>query len=267
MKAMRKIVPALAMLLVSLVVMSSASFAWFTMSRQVTAQGMNVTVTAPNNLMIKEAGADDNTYAEITKITVSGISLFPASTVNGNDIFFVKDGEAVDTNTGELFGADDPNGHKQTKLEKATTAASDGAPGAYYDFKYKIKSDGGQNVNVVVKSIKITDNGVGTDHSTKPVRIAVICDGSAVLYNAGNGTNHTANNAVSAINGEGYPTISSVTYVTPATNSSDTHYVAQLDVSNPEKEITIRVWYEGEDTECTIKDAAKADFGIEVVLA
>lgn len=53
MKTMRKLVPAIAMLLVSLVVMSSASFAWFSMNRTVTATGMDVTATVPAQLLIK----------------------------------------------------------------------------------------------------------------------------------------------------------------------------------------------------------------------
>ena len=46
MKKTRKLIPAIAMLLVSLIVMSSASFAWFSMNKQVSATGMQITANS-----------------------------------------------------------------------------------------------------------------------------------------------------------------------------------------------------------------------------
>ncbi|MDD6094214.1 MAG: hypothetical protein PUC29_00505, partial [Clostridia bacterium] len=175
MKATRKLIPALAMLLVSAIVMSSASFAWFTMSRQVTAQGMNVTVTAPNNLLIKATGTEE-AFAEISKITGENILLVPASTNTGakDDIYVVDDGQALDATDGSLFMTD-PDG-KQTLLKKATLAVGNATPesavsGGYYDFKYTLKTEGSTAVNVVVKSIAITNKNTGK--SIEPVRVAV----------------------------------------------------------------------------------------------
>jgi hypothetical protein len=39
---MKKLIPALALLIISAVVMSTASYAWFSMNTQVTATGMQV---------------------------------------------------------------------------------------------------------------------------------------------------------------------------------------------------------------------------------
>lgn len=52
MKKMRKLVPAFAMLMVAAIMMSTASFAWFTMNDQVTATGMQVQAKASGNLLI-----------------------------------------------------------------------------------------------------------------------------------------------------------------------------------------------------------------------
>ena len=61
MKKMRKIIPALAMLLVSAIMMSTASFAWFTMNEAVTATGMNIQAQAGGSLVIKkDAGLTAN---------------------------------------------------------------------------------------------------------------------------------------------------------------------------------------------------------------
>ena len=53
MKKMRKLVPAFAMLMVAAIMMSTASFAWFTMNEQVTATGMNIQAQASGSLLIK----------------------------------------------------------------------------------------------------------------------------------------------------------------------------------------------------------------------
>lgn len=267
MKAMKKLVPALAMLLVSVVVMSSASYAWFTMSRQVTAQGMNVSVTAPNNLMIKATGAEDSTYAELTQLTASNIVLVPASTTTGKvgQIYSVVPGQAVVPNTGALI----ESGDAKTKLE-AGSAASDGVEGSYYDFKYTIKSDGGQTVKVVVKSITASltvSSPSGT--SAVPVRIAVMKSDETGLYmfNPNGGVHHSAGQAVSGVDGESYPTKAAVTYVTAAADNTDTNFIVTLTAENPTADIIIRVWYEGEDKDCIVSKGAKANFDIEVVLA
>ncbi len=51
-KTTRKLLPALAMLLVSAVMMSTASFAWFSMNTTVTATGMSVSAEAAGSLII-----------------------------------------------------------------------------------------------------------------------------------------------------------------------------------------------------------------------
>ena len=53
MKKMRKLIPAFAMLMVAAIMMTTASFAWFTMSDTVTATGMQVQAKADGTLVIK----------------------------------------------------------------------------------------------------------------------------------------------------------------------------------------------------------------------
>ena len=261
------------MLLVAAVVMSSASYAWFTMSRQVTAQGMNVTVTAPNNLMIKEFNADDSTYAELTELTASNIVLVPASSTSGKatEIFCLQDGQAVKPSDGSLF----TDGTHKTKLKVGEAASynaetSTKKEGAYYDFKYTLKSDGGQEVKVVVSDIVATlKNNPAETLSVKPVRIAVMKDDESGLhiFNPNSGVHHTTGKAVKELDGNGYPTIDTVTYTDKAANSGDTNFIVTLTAQDPTADIIIRVWYEGEDTDCIVAKGANANFDIKVVLA
>ena len=52
MKKMRKLIPAFAMLMVAAIMMSTASYAWFSMSTTATAKGMQVKATASSSLII-----------------------------------------------------------------------------------------------------------------------------------------------------------------------------------------------------------------------
>lgn len=84
---MKKLIPALAMLIVSALVMSSASFAWFTMNRTVETNNMNVTVVAPDNLMISADGSIWNTSAKVDLVAkfpgTSLTTIAPASSDDG----------------------------------------------------------------------------------------------------------------------------------------------------------------------------------------
>ena len=85
-KMTRKLIPALAMLLISAVMMSTASFAWFTMNTEVTATGITVTAVAPKSLWImEEAGGDQKTTIalanENTNAATSG-KFAPATVVD-----------------------------------------------------------------------------------------------------------------------------------------------------------------------------------------
>ena len=52
MKKMRRLIPAVAMLMVAAVMLSTASFAWFTMNEQVSATGMQIQAQATGSLII-----------------------------------------------------------------------------------------------------------------------------------------------------------------------------------------------------------------------
>ena len=71
MKATRKLIPAFAMLLIAAVMMSTATFAWFSTNSQVTADGFHITAKADSAFIVIHTDADqvDN---KLTKATVSG---------------------------------------------------------------------------------------------------------------------------------------------------------------------------------------------------
>lgn len=79
MKNTRKLIPALAMLLVSAVMMSTASFAWFSMNTSVSATGMSVTATVPASLYIDtDIGMANQSFAKAA-LNNGATSLLPSS--------------------------------------------------------------------------------------------------------------------------------------------------------------------------------------------
>lgn len=54
---MKKLLPAISLLLISAVLLSTASYAWFSMNTTVTATGMQVTANAPTSLLISTTNA------------------------------------------------------------------------------------------------------------------------------------------------------------------------------------------------------------------
>lgn len=83
MKKMRRMIPALCMLLVSAIMLSTASYAWFTMNEQVTATGMQVQAKATGSLVISKSPLTYNSAAtevDLSHTTVTQLS--PISLVN-----------------------------------------------------------------------------------------------------------------------------------------------------------------------------------------
>ena len=74
MKNTRKLIPAVVMLLVSAVLMSTASFAWFSMNKQVTATGMKVTATTPASLEIATSNSGEWSYGVTLDKQVDGLN-------------------------------------------------------------------------------------------------------------------------------------------------------------------------------------------------
>ena len=91
MKKMRRLIPAIAMLLVSAVMLSTASFAWFTMGTTATAEGMKVTAQAASSLLIIKGVADDaafNDFASANNIVTyseDADTLEPATAYDANN--------------------------------------------------------------------------------------------------------------------------------------------------------------------------------------
>ena len=104
MKATRKLIPAFAMLLIAAVMMSTATFAWFSTNATVTADGMAITAKSDNifiTISNTATNIEQNTAIEATaNPEVSGERL-PAKAVASTDGLTWFTGVGKDANNGE----------------------------------------------------------------------------------------------------------------------------------------------------------------------
>lgn len=113
MKLTRKLIPAFAMLLIAAVMMSTASFAWFSMSTEVKATGMTVTAKAPASLEISDA-VDGTWDYTATPLSATATNLTPITyydiTTEGNDGWYIPTNKnPINANGKATYDLDDDN--------------------------------------------------------------------------------------------------------------------------------------------------------------
>ena len=196
MKKTLKLIPALAMLLVSAILVSTSTYAWFSMNATVTAKGMQVTATAESSLNIKVLAADNNTYGSEATVTMgASLKLKPTSTSDLTKFFKATAANyneyAAIASTVEVVNADPINYTAQSTdqgyfilsdgLGYVTTTATGVAPisagttsGDAYALVagYNIKlTDGAANKGLAIPTIKV---GGLTAALSNSIRVGVI---------------------------------------------------------------------------------------------
>ena len=89
MKLSRRLIPAFAMLLVSAVLMSTASYAWFSMRGEVTATGMQVNAVS-NSIYLEIKGANDQDYGATGNANVNE-ALFPVAHIDWDNVADIEE--------------------------------------------------------------------------------------------------------------------------------------------------------------------------------
>lgn len=237
-KMTRKLIPALAMLLISAVMMSTASFAWFTMNTEVTATGINVTAVAPKSLWI-DAG-DGNKLTTIPLVNqnegASDTGRFePATPVKKTDAAawefasLTNDAAKLVNAKGELGSIPgyDASSDDNAKYWK------DGAANYFYNtFNLHLDGEAGSKAGITVKA-KIEGTGIVSpdDDIWKAIHVAVVAADSTTPLELDmapkSGTGATMNGDYVAFSGN----------------------LTNLTVGEA-KAIHVYVWFEGGDESC-----------------
>ncbi len=157
MKKTRKLIPAIAMLLTSTVMMSTASFAWFSINKTVEVTGMNVTASAQGSLVINSAygsglGMNRNvSFTTSNDVTLSPITYnFTPDTTDDADAktyVYCNNASLVDPNTGLAMSG-------ETLTYAAVTAAS----GYYVDYVVYLSAAGQEIQNATISATLVFDS-------------------------------------------------------------------------------------------------------------
>lgn len=266
---MKKLIPALALLLVSAVMLGTSSFAWFSMNTTVSVTGMEITTKASSNLLISADTTESNFKADTLDQAREGI-LEPVSTINGEDFFYTVDAKAdgsknkalnedpykayaedaatpiIGTNSGKTNYDDDFN----SEYEIGTVTASNIAYG-YIDYTVYLKATTSETSKLLLSQVNLKYNDGNV--TTKAWRVAVFTQSAAtaagltgtdalltILEPSGaayfNGTAVSATNAKAAVNTK----IDDEAIIDSSITSGTTKYY----------KVIVRLWLEGEDTTC-----------------
>lgn len=205
--AKKKLIPAVAMLTTSAVMLSTATYAWFTMNKDAQVTGLEMTATAGGSIEISLGQLDSTglpTVAEGSRtvsapkmdnnswrsvIAVSDYyskinKIKPASSIDASDLYYVDDqsvyagGRAVDDKT--AIAKADANNEvpftvRKTGDDEGIATVDDTNNGYYLDVPVWIRTSK-SSIQTVTCDVIITDNGESIKGSdlTKAVRVAIV---------------------------------------------------------------------------------------------
>lgn len=264
----RSFIAALAMLVVSAIVLTSATFAWFTMGDSVSVDTLQAGVAEASGLQIS---ADGTTW----KSTINSSDILGAATANGSIVPSQTINDRAVSPVSSVGNATFCSGVLQDGQLKITANATSG----YYKFPIWIKYAGSgstyvtlDNTDSTVSVVNAVRNGYtagGTNaanNADKAVRVAISTESSgsiqtgkiwapnttdSTLYYVANTTANfnTEASAKTALNDNAWTDSASGISLTLTGNS-------QAD------KFWVTIWLEGTDSNCTDTTAAGGDFQV-----
>lgn len=263
---MRKLIPAFALLLVSAVLLSTASYAWFSMNTTVTATNMQVKAVAEQGILINEVAAFDSTSwdSEATTNQSTGIQLRATSTANTSAWYVAYSTKSSSSASATATApSEDLTSAGYTALSGATqtvaavagsnaqrdiyyvdggTNGYDDGEGYYVKYTYYLKSSaeaiplsinsGAQNLNIVAPTV--TGNS-GSADLDKSLRVAIVINNKAYIYAPLNSTAGT------------YYVGTAHTATTPLTGNQPTGLTSIPATTANGVPVYVYIWFEGED--------------------
>lgn len=261
----RALISSVAMLLVAIIALGTATFAWFTSSTEAYADGVYVRTTKVSNLVLNsKLDTSWRTHVEYN-VGEDGArkKLTPVSTVNGSDWYYAEAKE------GTSFAAD-----TATKLDKPL-AENKNFNDYYFADQINIKNAGKSDCNDVkitidgklgsygrIAVVPVTEKGGSTIASLEKGKTAwknYIIDTDGKEYKAATGTTlRTLNDQ------DGTYTDTDVEAVTPSTGKE-----IKVGTIKPEevKYFNVYVWFEGQDVQCTNANSGLAIPGVTLTVS
>ena len=264
MKFSRKLVPAIALLLVSLFMITTTTLAWFSMNTAVTATGMQVTATAGDNIMVYKTpsqvqGADKDFHNAVV-LPHKEVKLAPVSSADGAEFYYV-DGRNVN-GAGNLIRPMEyiayDAGSSESVNDFNKNYRTSGSV-AYTEYIFQLKATNAQDFTqeLVLASLDLTYGGT-TYGTQKAFRAAVFADAYPSV---------SEETLVTVLSPEGaeYRTTRAGGTVGQTVGEDEDGNLVMRDVSSFGKHaifgevlagqtvyyrVIVRLWLEGEDTTC-----------------
>lgn len=263
-KTLRKIIPALVMLMISAMLVGTSTYAWFAMNQKVTVTGMKVNTHVGSNLSISttnESAASYNLYG--LDQTITG-TLEPVSSINGtNGSFFYTTSSNVNGDGSAKTATYVAYVENDTFDENYgfTTASSQEAYG-YKDYVFYIQAINADTSarNLIMDRCNLTYDGSALGGSDLAWRVAVFAK-TVTVNNAADIAENLADsdsNLLTILRRSTAAYFTSDQAVSNATTKAavnakidDAATIGSITAgSTAYYKIAVRLWLEGEDTTC-----------------
>lgn len=271
---MKKLIPALALLLISAVLLSTASFAWFSMNTTVTVTGMQVNTSIKDSLSIASDTLDSTTTKAQSNFSngmhrpVTGL-LEPVSTINGIDYYYTStsnvkpDGDAITDSYIEYdaeAAATAPGFENAFSQNYGVTTPTTAV--GYVDYVFQLKAINTADTDKDVKMTRVNllyNNIAAASDEIKAFRVAVfakeIPSSAETPFAAG-----VAEGDLKTILKQSAAAYRTSTYAVSAIDEAPSEAVVNLNTaatiatvapgSTKYYKVVVRMWIEGEDTKC-----------------
>ena len=245
-KTMRKsaLLSSVAMLIVSAIVLTSATYAWFSASNRVEVKDITATVESSSGLLISiDKGTSWKTSVDVTSYKANAFS--PVSSATGANGTWVQ------------------GGYKDDVLKLA--AATAGASGQFMQYDLWVKGPAGVEVTVT------PDFGATVENVKKVMKFALYDTDTSAFLNSGviAADGSTAGYEGVSTTGDLAAEDTSGAYLTEGTAISEVSaYSFTLKDGQPHKFIAY-VWVEGNDPDCKAEDIVSGsalEFGVEMTI-
>lgn len=274
---MKKLIPALCMLLVAACLMGTSTYAWFTANKEVTAEGMQIKAVSDGGLAIASyKGEDGNTRPDPADFaTTATLAWSNARRVENNVVTFAGLVKPVSTNNGTDWyvgsaktaesSAVNEEGYK--KLNFTAESNPDNTADYYLYSKWDVKSldESGEDYDLVVRSFEIKNfaaaNTVAAELETS-LRIAFKYGNTWKVF----APNRTSTSGLTVVSAQGVPTeqapltvadtaIAAAANTVKGTNTITSAAVVLGTVDSTATLVEVFIYFEGMDPNCMSKNA------------
>lgn len=247
----RLLISSVAMLLVAMLALGTATYAWFTQNTQATADQLSVKTVKASELKLSKITGD---WTDQLHYGTTGKVLKPASSADGTNWFTAT------------AAAKNASGAKMGTVTKLTNTQA-GLDGYVFKEQLNVANMGG----AAVEGVKITFNLAETENTAgkKYLRLALVpttkrgddatvteADFQDAKYIFGSDTDNA--NAIATATGTGTAQTITTKPVAVSSGASATVDVGTLtakDTVGAAKYFNLYVWFEGQDTDCSDANA------------